>query len=353
MKIRSLAAVLLATFAATALAQPKPAQPKPAPPAPAQAAPAAPQEGDLATYANRDTKDVQQRLELLTHTLYAQQQQVITVLFRQELGDRIRMKQVWFPARDRSLVPSWVFTPVKLDPGKRYPAIVMVHGGFHEHFDERWFKKVDMAISQGYVVIFPEYRGSRGYGAEIYKSDYGTLDTQDVIDASKYFARQPFVDPERLAIFGQSRGGMLTLLAIEHEPKLYRAAVDLVGLADFVAFMAYKPEWRRVETAKENKSFGGKTPDENLPAYMAVSPIFGVDKIQTPLFVVATTGDKIAPWELHSGRLIDALKARGKVHESKIYENAAGGHVFTDGDTEESRDALKRIFEFIGKYLKP
>jgi hypothetical protein len=41
------------------------------------------------------------------------------------------------------------------------------------------------------------------------------------------------------------------------------------------------------------------------------------------------------------------------VHESKIYDNAAGGHVFTDGDTEESRDALKRIFEFIGKYLKP
>ena len=310
-------------------------------------------EGDLAKFANRDTKDVQQRLELLTHTLYAQQQQVITILFRQEYGERVKARQVWFAARDKSLVPAWVFTPVKMDSGKRYPAIVMVHGGFHEHFDERWFRKVDTAIAQGYVVIFPEYRGSRGYGAEIYKSDYGTLDTKDVIDATKYFAAQSFVDSSRMAIFGQSRGGMLTLLAIEHEPALYKAAVDLVGLADFVAFMAYKPEWRRVETAKENKSFGGKTPDENLPAYMAVSPVFHVDKIQTPLFVVATTGDQIAPWELHSGRLIDALKARGKVHESKIYDNAPGGHVFTDGDTEESRDALKRIFEFIGKYLKP
>jgi dipeptidyl aminopeptidase/acylaminoacyl peptidase len=240
-----------------------------------------------------------------------------------------------------------------MDESRRYPAIVMVHGGFHEHFDERFFHKVEVAIAQGYVVIFPEYRGSRGYGAEIYKSDYGTLDTMDVIDAAKYFSKQPYVDAGRMAIFGQSRGGMLTLLAIEHEPKLFKAAVDLVGLADFVAFMAYKPEWRRVETAKENKSFGGKTPDENLPAYMKVSPIFGVDKIETPLFVVATTGDQTAPWELHSGRLIDALKARGKVFESKIYENAAGGHVFTDGDTEESRDAIKRIYEFIGKHLKP
>ncbi len=311
------------------------------------------QEGDLTKFANRDTKDVQQRLELLTQTLYAQQQQVITLLFHQEHGDRIRMKEVWFAARDKTLVPAWIFTPVKMDSGKRYPAIVMVHGGFHEHFDERWFRKVDMAIERGYVVIFPEYRGSRGYGAEIYKSDYGVLDTQDVIDASKYFARQPFVDAGRMAIFGQSRGGMVTLLAIEHEPKLYRAAVDLVGLADFVAFMAYKPEWRRVETAKENKSFGGKTPDENLPAYMAVSPVLHVDKIETPLFVVATTGDKTAPWELHSGRLIDALKARNKVYEAKVYDNAAGGHIFTDGDTDESNDAKKRIFEFIGKYLKP
>jgi len=337
MKIRrSLIAFLLASFAAIAMAQPR-----------------EPQEGDLTAFANRDTKDVQQRLELLTHTLYAQQQQIIAILFHQEHGDRVRMRQVWIAARDKALVPAWVFTPVKMDTARKYPAIVMVHGGFHEHFDERWFKKVDMAIERGYVVIFPEYRGSRGYGAEIYKSDYGTLDTSDVLDASHYFARQPFVDAGRMAIFGQSRGGMVTLLAIEREPKLFKAAVDLVGLADFVAFMAYKPEWRRVETARENKSFGGKTPDENLPAYMAVSPIFGVDKIETPLFVVATTGDKTAPWELHSGRLIDALKARGKVHESKIYDNAAGGHVFTDGDTDESNDAKKRIFEFIGKYLKP
>jgi dipeptidyl aminopeptidase/acylaminoacyl peptidase len=310
-------------------------------------------EGELDKFINRDTKDVQTRLELMTHTMYAQQQQIITILFRQEHGDRVKMRQVWFAARDKTLVPAQVFTPVKMDSGKRYPAIVMVHGGFHEHFDERWFGKVGMAIERGYVVIFPEYRGSRGYGAEIYKSDYGTLDTSDVLDAAHYFGKQPFVDPQRMAIFGQSRGGMVTLLAIEREPKLFTAAVDLVGLADFVAFMAYKPEWRRVETAKENASFKGKTPDENLAAYMEVSPVFHVDKIETPLFVVATTGDKIAPWELHSGRMIDALKARGKVFESKIYDNAAGGHVFTDGDTDESNDAKKRIFEFIGKYLKP
>jgi dipeptidyl aminopeptidase/acylaminoacyl peptidase len=112
----------------------------------------APHEGDL---AKSPTRHQGRSSALLTHTLYAQQQQMITILFRQEFGERIKIKQVWIAARDKALVPAWVFTPVKMDSSKRYPAIVMVHGGFHEHFDERWFKKVDMAISQGYVVIFP------------------------------------------------------------------------------------------------------------------------------------------------------------------------------------------------------
>ena len=130
-----------------------------------------PKEGELDKFMNRDTKDVQQRLELLTHTLYAQQQQIITILFHQEHGERVRMRGVWFAAKDKSLVPAWIFTPQKMDASRRHPAIVMVHGGFHDHFDERWFRKVTTAIEQGYVVIFPEYRGSRGYGAEIYKRD--------------------------------------------------------------------------------------------------------------------------------------------------------------------------------------
>ena len=314
---------------------------------------AQPKEGELATFANRDTKDVQQRLELMTHTLYAQQQQVTTIQFRQEYGDRVKMKLTWLPAKDRNLVPAWVFTPARMDAAQKYPAIVMVHGAFHGHFNENWFKTVDMAIARGYVVIYPEYRGSRGYGAENYKSDYGRLDTSDTLDASRYFARQPFVDADRMAIFGHSRGGLITLLGIQQEPRMFKAAVHLSGLADFVAWMSYKAEWRRQETARENPSFKGKTPDENLPAYMEVSPVFHVDKIETPLFVGATTGDKTAPWELHAGRLIDSLKARGKVYESKLYEQVAGGHDFHEGDTPESADVLGRAFDFIGKYLKP
>jgi dipeptidyl aminopeptidase/acylaminoacyl peptidase len=313
----------------------------------------APKEGALDKYINRDAKDTATRLEVLQHSVYEGAQEVTALAFMQEYGDRIKMKRVFYPALDRTLVPGYIFTPVKRQAGKRYPAVVIVHGGFHEHLEWHFFPLIEYAITRGYAVIFPEYRGSRGYGAEHYRNDYGVTDAADVIAAADYMAKQDYVDGDRIGVIGHSRGGMVTLAAIEKAPKRFKAAVDIAGLADFVAYMAYKPEYRREEVAKESPTFKGKLPFENLPAYIDVSPINHVDAIEAPLLVIGTTGDKIVPWTLHSGRLIDALKARGKTHEVKLYDNAPGGHIFIYGDSDESRDAFERSFNFIGKYLKP
>jgi hypothetical protein len=135
------------------------------------------QEGELTKFANRDTKDVQQRLELLTHTLYGSSSRSsrssspgasASASRRSRCGSRRATRRSCPPGSSRRQDGS----------GRRYPAIVMVHGGFHEHFDERWFQKVDDGDRAGLRRDLPEYRGSRGYGAEIYKSDYGTLDTR-------------------------------------------------------------------------------------------------------------------------------------------------------------------------------
>ncbi|MBL8643718.1 MAG: hypothetical protein JNK21_07280, partial [Rhodospirillaceae bacterium] len=67
---------------------------------------------------------------------------------------------------------------------------------------------------------------------------------------------------------------------------------------------------------------------------------------------LATTGDEIAPLDLHTGRLLDALKAKGKVFDAKIYDHAPGGHVFLHGDTPERDDGFRRIFDWLEKYVK-
>ena len=351
----------LAAFAltGTALAQaPKPAA-KPAAPAAAGrnavnnfGRTADTREGALDSYTNYSTNDVPAKLSILQQEIYVNQQKLIQMLFNQENGDAVTTQFIFYPS-DKEIIPGYTFRPRTMVPGKRYPTLVMVHGGFHERFSPEWFKLVRAAVDRGYVVIFPEYRGSRGYTEDYYTNDYGTSDVADTVNMAKWAQTQPFVDPARLGIVGISRGGMVTLLSIQQNQQLFKAAVDIVGLTDFVAYMSYKPDYRRREIADENESFGGRTPDKNLPAYMAVSPINYVDKIVTPLLILNTTGDKIAPFPLHGGRLIEVLKGTNKVWDYHVYDNAPGGHSFMNAETPEAADGLTRTFAWLDKYLTP
>jgi dipeptidyl aminopeptidase/acylaminoacyl peptidase len=306
---------------------------------------------ELQTFINPDAKDVSTRLDLLTHLLYEVNQKLVTLTFMQRYGDRIRMERVMVPNVEYDLVPAWIFTPVQMEPGRKHPAIVAVHGGFHYSLDEEFFGFVERFVREGYVVMFPEYRGSRGYGKEHYDAqEYGAGDVDDVLSAAALFAKKPYVDASRMGIVGRSRGGMVTLLAIQKEPKRFRAAVDVVGLADFLMYMAYKPEYRRQEVAKEPHFKG--MPFDNLQAYVDASPIMHVEKIETPLLIHATTYDRTVPHNLHSERLVEALKAHGKKFEYKLYERAPGGHGYSDGDSPEAIDSLNRIVEFLDRELK-
>jgi dipeptidyl aminopeptidase/acylaminoacyl peptidase len=309
-------------------------------------------EGELQAFINPESKDLDTKLELLQQTLYEVDQKLTNLTFLQRYGDRIRMERVMYPNVDRDLTPGYVFLPARPEPGRRYPGLVAVHGGYHFSLNEEFFGYIERAVAEGYVVIFPEYRGSRGYGAEHYNAqDYGGKDVDDVLAAADYLSGRAPVDPSRLGIVGRSRGGMIALLAIERAPKKFRAAVDVVGIADFVAYMSYKPDYRRQDVARTPRL--GGTPAENLPAYLEASPLTHADKIQTPLLIHATTFDRTVPVQLHTERLIDALRARGKVFESKIYERAPGGHGFSAGDSEEARDSLDRIMAFLAKHLQP
>jgi len=316
----------------------------------AQTAAADPTSPRIAT--NQEANDVPTKLGLIEQEVQMAQQEAMYSNLLRQYDSQMTVRRTQY-ASGTDLVPAYVFTPRPLDPGKRYPGLIVVHGGWHSRLDWHFFDLIAYAVSKGYVVVFPEYHSSSGYGETNHKSNFGNTDIADVLAAADYLGKSvPGVDPERLGIYGHSRGGMLTLMAIERAPTKFKAAVDVAGLTDLIAFMAYKPDFRRLETASE-PYFGGKLPSENLAPYVELSPLNHVDEIQAPLFIAATTGDKIVPLTLHTGRLIDALKARNKVFESKIYEKAPGDHLFLFGDTPERKDLFERTFAFLGKYLKP
>ncbi len=312
---------------------------------------APPKEGDLQKFINPDSKETIEKVEVLQHRLDEMDIRLVGLVFNQRYGDRIRMERTMIPNVDKDLTPGWIFKPLKLEVGKKYPCITLVHGGFHYSLDEEMFGFIERFVTEGYIVIFPEYRGSRGYGdVQYHAQEYGGRDTDDVLSAAQLMATKSYVDPARMAIVGRSRGGLETLLAIERAPKQFKAAVDVVGLADFLMYMAYKPEYRRNEVARESQ-FGG-LPNQSLDKYIAASPVNNVALIETPVLIHATTFDRTVPYQLHSGRMAELLKSYGKTYEYKLYDHAPGGHAYSDGDTEEARDSLNRIVAFLAKYVK-
>ena len=313
-----------------------------------------PKEGALGTFINKEPNDTNGQLTLLLQDVYKLQADTTVEMFLLQYGSRVHLERIYYPANtsDHEMIPGFVFTPANMAKGEKRPGLVIVHGAFHESLDWRFFRLIDESVARGYAVIFPEYRGSTGYGETIYSNSYGHTDVADVLAAADYLAKQDFVDPSRMGILGHSRGGLVTVLALEKAPKRFQAGVEICGLLDFLAYMAYKPDERRMDIAKEVE-FGGKLPSQYLPPYLEITPLNFVEKIQTPLLALATTGDKIVPVALNTGRLLELLKAHDKVFDGHIYDNAPGGHSFFQGDSDETRDCLKRSFDWLGKYLKP
>ncbi len=318
-----------------------------------QPACAAPGEGPLSTSVDTESQSGSVQLRAIQQEIYAAEQYLALVIFNQQYGDKIYAERVNIPTVDAGYEPSYIFRPKLMTSGHKYPGLVIVHGSYHGYLDPAIFGLIEAAVSKGYIVVFPEYRGSRGYGQEIYDAiDFGGKEVDDILSAASYLSETQPVNKDNIAIYGRSKGGMITLLAIERSPQRFKAAVDVVGIADFVAYMAYKPGFRGADVARQPQ-FRGKSISQDVQPYIDVSPLNHVEDIRTPLLVHATTGDKSAPVQLHSGRLIELLKAHGKVFESKIYDVAPGGHVYSEVDSAQARDSQTRVFEFLDKYMHP
>jgi dipeptidyl aminopeptidase/acylaminoacyl peptidase len=257
-----------------------------------------------------------------------------------------------YPSVEKRLIPAYIFSPPAVGATTTRPGLIILHGSNHGHFGPEYFDLIARAVAEHYVVIFPEYRGSGGYGIEHYDAiDYGGKEIDDALAAADVLIRsRPDVDPARLVLYGYSHGGLIVLGSIARAPRRFRAAVHMNGLVDLVAYMAAKSPEQQREIARQ-PSFHGQLPYENLAPYIAASPLRDVDRIETPLLIIATTSDAHVRPALHAERLFDALKARGKPCEYWLCADAPGGHTFTYQDSPARREAFDRVFSFFAQQL--
>lgn len=247
---------------------------------------------------------------------------------------------------------SYVFIPKGIDYSKKYPLIVLPHGGVHANFTTYHTHIIKEMLAQGYIVVAPEYRGSTGYGKSFYEAiDYGGLEIEDCDAARKFMIENyEFVDKNRVGIVGWSHGGLIALMAVFEHPDDYKVCFAGVPVSDLIARMGYKDdEYRQLFSADYHS---GKTADEDVQEYKRRSPIWNVHKLKTPLLIHTNTNDEdVNVLEVES--LIRALKAEGKKFEYEIFKDLPGGHSFDRMDTKTAKEIRLKIYKFLEKYLQP
>ena len=304
--------------------------------------------------------------ESLEHRLDVLEKNIDDILWFQKVGDVAFIDKIFMtgPPKWKELdttdpgagnpvkIWSYVFIPKNIDFNKKYPLIVLPHGGVHSNFSTYYTHIVKELIYQQYIVVSAEYRGSTGYGKDHYKKiDYGGREIDDVDSSRKYILdNYEFVDPERVGIIGWSHGGLISLMSIFNYPANYKVAFAGVPVSDLITRLNYMDEdYRKLYSADYHV---GQTVDENPEEYKRRSPAWNVDKLQTPLLIHTNTNDEDVRF-IEVEVLINALKSANKDFEYEIFQNLPGGHSFDRQDTKLALSIRLKIYKFLSKYLSP
>ena len=305
--------------------------------------------------------------ENLDHRLDQLAKMIDDVLWYEKVGDIAHVDKLYIygPPKWKEKNPTgkgagnpvkfwtYVFMPADLDATKKYPLMVLAHGGVHSDFSTYYTHIVRELLSQGYVVVAPEYRGSTGYGKGMYESiDYGGLETEDVYYSRNYMLENyDFIDKNRVGIMGWSHGGLITLMNIFDHPKDYQVAFAGVPVSDLIARMGYHTQAYR--DLYEADYHIGKSANDDVQEYRRRSPAWNTSKFEgTPLLIHTNTNDEDVN-VLEVEHLIKSLKAEGKPFEYEIFQNAPGGHSFDRMDTKIAKEIRLKIYTHLNKYLKP
>lgn len=138
---------------------------------------------------------------------------------------------------DGTELDAWLVKPVGFEPGKRYPAILTIHGGPRTVYGDVFFHEVPTLAGAGYALVYTNPRGSSGRGNEVadLRAKCGTVDYDDLLAAvAEALRRYPFLDAERVGVMGGSYGGFMTNWIIGHTDR-FRAAVSQRSIANWTS----------------------------------------------------------------------------------------------------------------------
>jgi dipeptidyl aminopeptidase/acylaminoacyl peptidase len=264
-------------------------------------------------------------------------------------------------------IPAYLFQPLEKRGARGHAAMIWVHGGVHGNWGASMWPFVREAVERGYVVIAPEYRGSTGYGEAHHRAiDYGGYEVDDAMSAYDWMKQNlPHVDPERVGMMGWSHGGYITLMSLTRDGHPFKAGAAIVPVTNLFFRLSFKGPGYQRSFSTQQRIQG--LPFEKEEIYVARSPYYQVDKLNTPLLVHIATNDEDVNFE-EASMLVYKLRAtKPELTETKIYVDptpfgSSVGHAFSRRvdpatlerlDSPAQRDSWNRTWAFLEERLRP
>ncbi len=255
-------------------------------------------------------------------------------------------EEIWFTSFDGKRVHTWVQKPPDFDPKKKYPLILNIHGGPHAAYGYVFDHEFQWMAAKGYVVVYPNPRGSTSYGQDfgnIIQHNYPGDDYQDLMFAVNEVIKRGYIDEKKLGITGGSGGGVLTNWTVTKTDR-FAAAVSQRDISDWSAwwyaadFTLFQPSW-----------FKG-APFEDREGFRNRSAITFVDKIKTPMMFILGEADYRTPPGAGGEELFRALKYR-KIPTVMVRFPNEGHELSRSGQPWHRIERLQHIVGWFDKWL--
>ncbi len=249
---------------------------------------------------------------------------------------------IHYPTFDGRSIPAFFYRPSGVEPP--LPVILYVHGGPASQILPDFDPRFQFFLNKGYAILAPNVRGSSGYGKEYMALDDVRLRMDSVTDlkyAVEWLRTSGVADPQRIAIYGRSYGGFMVLAAVTTHPELWAAAIDVVGIGNWVTFLENTGSWRRSHREKE---YGSLENDRDFLA--SISPIHQVDRIQAPMLVIHGANDPRVPVS-EAEQIVESLRGRDHPVEYLCYPDE--GHKISK--LKNWIDSFNKMAEFLAQYL--
>lgn len=247
-----------------------------------------------------------------------------------------------FQSFDGLSVPAFVYRPRNVAPNARTPVIVDIHGGPESQTRPGWNPGAQyFADVLGATVILPNVRGSDGYGTRYLNLDNAERREDSVRDIGAlldWIGRQSNLDPRRVAVYGQSYGGYMSLASMTHYSDRLVGGVERYGISDFATFLRNTEAYRRDNRRAE---YGDERLPEMQRVFERIAPMNNIRRITRPMLVMQGANDPRVP-QSESDQVVRRLRENGV--ETWYVLFADEGHGFLKKPNNDLRREVETVF---------